>query len=174
MHYYEILILETIGWLGSILFIGAYFLLSSRIIKKDSLYYMFNIIGALFILTVSIYKNTMQPIILNLFWIYFSYVAYKKNVFKYTLINVKLFNILIFSALFFSFISLILTQYSLTLDILAWTSVFTFVTSYYLYSTHKIELHQFNIYNFIAPLTLIPKMYVFENYQVVVLEVVWV
>ncbi|MBL0686309.1 MAG: hypothetical protein JJV94_00590, partial [Sulfurospirillum sp.] len=38
----------------------------------------------------------------------------------------------------------------------------------------KIELHQFNIYNFIAPLTLIPKMYVFENYQVVVLEVVWV
>jgi len=173
MHYYEIIVLETIGWIGSILYISAYFLLSNKTIEQGSLYYLLNIIAAIFVLVVSVYKNTIQPVFLNLFWAYFSYIAYKKIKFRFNFIHVKIFNLCIVFLLIFSLASILISKYHLALDILAWTSVFTFVVSYYLYSMHKIELHQFNIYNLIAPLVIIPKMYVFENYQVVVLEIIW-
>ena len=51
--------------------------------------------------------------------------------------------------------------------------VFAFASSYFLYSIGKIDERLFHFYNFLAASSLIPKMIVFENYQVLTLEVLW-
>ncbi len=167
------LIIEIIGWIGSIMYLVAYFLLSNKIIEKDKLYYLLNIVAAVLVAILSTYKNTMQSVFLNLFWGYLSYFAYINKEFKFNIISVRLFNISISALLIVSFILLLLKKQFLALDTLAWISVFVFIVSYYLLLVNKISLQSFNIYNFIAAFIIIPKMYTFENYQVAFVQAIW-
>lgn len=61
--------IEAFGWYGTIAIIGAYALTSFSILPPTSLIYqLLNATGALGIVTVSFYKKTYQPGVLNLGW----------------------------------------------------------------------------------------------------------
>lgn len=167
------MILEIIGWAGSILYILSYFLLSYNIIKREKLYYLLNKIAALLIIIISVYKETYQSVIVNLIWLYISYLGYinKTLTFKFFTENIMhMISILFLSA---SFLIICFFNYFLFIEVLAWFSVFAFSSAYFLFSVKEIKEKMFHLYNFIAALSLIPKMIEFENYQVLILEILW-
>jgi hypothetical protein len=62
-------IVEIFGWYGMIAILGAYFLISFKILESTSLIFQFlNITGAIGIVAVSLYKKAYQPGVLNIIW----------------------------------------------------------------------------------------------------------
>ena len=166
-------ILEIIGWMGSILYVLSYFLLSRQLIKKGKTYYLLNGLAALCVVIISIYKNTYQPVAINIIWFYISYLGYNSKSIKHTIVNASFMNIVTILFIIVSLYSYYCCE-SFTYDILAWLSVFAFSSSYFLYVTDQITDKTFHFYNIIAALSILPKMIIFENYQVLLLEFFWV
>lgn len=160
------------GWLGSLFYLISYFLLSNNTIDKGKVYYLLNIFGALFITIVSIEKNTAQPIVINIFWLYISGVSY----FGLSLFQIKLskfflnFNLCLLIVMATGFL---FYNYSYSFNILAWGSVLSFLGSFYLFSIGSIKPHSFHFYNAIAAFMIIPQMLLQGNSQVVFLEAFW-
>jgi len=167
MYFFEIM-----GWIGSFLYIFSYFLLAYKIIDNGKLYYLLNKIAAALIIIISFVKNTFQPIVINTIWFYISYMAYHQKDIKISFLNKYLLyfgtTIFLISSFIFLFIEI-----NLSFEILAWFSVFSFSISYFLYSMGNIDEKSFHFYNFLAAISLIPKMILFSNYQVVILETLW-
>ena len=131
-----------------------------------------DLVAAAFVIIISLYKQTLQPIAINSIWLYISFLGYnniKINFMffrkKYLHIISLLFLVLIIISFFYS--------YEQVFNILAWFSVFAFSFSYFLFSIQKISEKLLHMYNFLAAVSLIPKMYMYDNMQVVILEVLW-
>lgn len=122
---------------------------------------------------ISFYKETTQSIIINLLWLYISFLGYSNKELSFNLLSKKVMQIITILFLITSSFILLIGNYLLSFEILAWFSVFAFSSSYFLYSLEKINEKSFHLYNFLAALSLIPKMIVFENYQVLILEMLW-
>ncbi len=166
-------LIEVVGWLGSIVYIIAYFLLAYKIIEKDKMYYLLNNIAALLIIIISIKKSTLQPIVINGLWLYISYLGYNKLHYDIKFLNKYMMHIISFAIITSSIITYFMFDSETSFDILAWFSVFAFSSSYFLFSTQKIKEKTFHLYNLMAAVAIIPKMYLFDNFQVVILEVIW-
>lgn len=64
------------GWLGVIVIVLAYALLSFSLLKStDFLYQLLNGLGALGIVLEAIYKKDYQPAVLNIIWLIIALVA---------------------------------------------------------------------------------------------------
>lgn len=62
-------IVETIGWAGVVLIIGAYALSSFGILEVHStVYALMNIVGSLGIIIDAIKDKNYQPVVLNIIW----------------------------------------------------------------------------------------------------------
>ena len=165
-------IFEIIGWLGSFIYILSYFLLAYKIIDTGKFYYLLNKIAAALIVIISFMKNTFQPIVINSIWLYISYMAYHQKEIRISFLNSYFLHLGSLLLLFISSIYLFIDM-EISFEIFAWFSVFAFSISYFLYSMKNINEKTFHFYNCLAALSLIPKMILFENYQVVFLEVLW-
>jgi len=166
------MIFGIIGWIGSFMYILSYFLLSYNIIESGKLYYLLNKIAAALIVIISIIKSTIQPVVINSIWLYISYMGYQNKNIKIKFLNKYILHTI--SVLFFVFFGItFFIDIKLSFDILAWFSVFAFSVSYFLYSMKDIKEKPFHFYNFLAAISLIPKMILFTNYQVAFLETLW-
>ncbi len=66
----------AIGWLGAVLFIVAYFLLSVKVIKADKIpYQLMNVLGAICLVINSIDLNDHPNFITNLVWMFIGLYA---------------------------------------------------------------------------------------------------
>ena len=69
-------LVETYGWYGAIGLLAAYALSSFDILSPENIWYqIINITAALGIVTVSFYKKTYQPGVLNIVWAIVGLVA---------------------------------------------------------------------------------------------------
>lgn len=60
---------ETIGWIGAVLYITAYFLLSIRKLQADRItYQLLNVFGGLFLIVNSLHKSDYPSIFTNAVW----------------------------------------------------------------------------------------------------------
>lgn len=166
-------IIEIVGWVGSLIYIVSYFLLTYKIIQKDKLYYLLNKIAAFLIIVISIKKNTFQPIVINSLWLYISYLGYNKLNYEVKFLTKYLMHTISLVLVLMIFVFYFLYNIQVSFEVLAWFSVFAFSSSYFLYSMKKINEKVFHFYNLIAALAIIPKMFLFGNYQVVILEILW-
>jgi len=67
---------EAAGWYGTAAIVGAYALISFKLIPSDGyIYQLLNLTGALGIIVVSIKKGVRQPAVLNAFWAVIAIVA---------------------------------------------------------------------------------------------------
>jgi len=65
----EDLIIEIIGWVGMILILVAYFLLTSKKLKENSKkYHLLNLVGGLLIVINALSHNAYPPATLNIIW----------------------------------------------------------------------------------------------------------
>ena len=66
----------AIGWLGAVLFIVAYFLLSIKLMKADGIpYQLMNVLGAICLIINSISLNDDPNLITNLVWMFIGIYA---------------------------------------------------------------------------------------------------
>lgn len=164
---------EIIGWVGSTLYLVSYFLLAYKLINKSKFYYMLNTVAGILAAILSIYKETWQTVFLNLFWVFISIFAYYNRWLNLSIVSPRIFNISIGLIICISMIVVLFEKHDLGIDILAWSSVYLFIISFYLISMRKISLQVFNLYNFIAAIMIIPKMFVYQNYQVASVQIIW-
>lgn len=60
---------EIAGWYGTTAIVGAYVLVSFKILEADSAaYQLLNLSGALGIISISLVKKVRQSVVLNAFW----------------------------------------------------------------------------------------------------------
>ncbi len=70
------LLLDVLGWVGSIEVVAAYGLNSSQKIKSDSLLFqLLNLTGALFLIINSIYKEAYPFTFINSVWMVIALIA---------------------------------------------------------------------------------------------------
>lgn len=75
-------IIEIIGWYGAVAIILAYGLNSFSFLNQTNLFYqLLNLTGGIGILTISFYKRTYQPGVLNIIWTIIALVAILKILF---------------------------------------------------------------------------------------------
>lgn len=74
--------LETFGWYGTVATLAAYALISFGVLPSDSFWFqVLNLTGALGLTTISFYKKTYQPAVLDLIWAGIALVALIKIIF---------------------------------------------------------------------------------------------
>ncbi len=67
---------ELVGWYGTFAILGAYALVSFKLITSDSyLYQILNLSGAIGIVAISLIKKAKQPAALNFVWAVIALVA---------------------------------------------------------------------------------------------------
>lgn len=67
---------EIIGWYGAIAILLAYILVSFEFITASgAIFQLLNLTGAIGIIIISIYKNVVQSVVLNIFWAGIAIVA---------------------------------------------------------------------------------------------------
>ncbi len=63
------ILFEALGWVGMVLVLGAYGLLSAKKIQSDTLvYHGLNIIGALLLAVYTYWKDALPSAALNIIW----------------------------------------------------------------------------------------------------------
>ena len=73
------LLVEIVGWIGSIAILLAYGLNSYQKIKSNSLPFLFlNLSGGLFLIAYSLYKDAYANIFINLVWVVIAILALGK------------------------------------------------------------------------------------------------
>lgn len=64
------LLIETLGWIGSVLVIGAYGLNSYQKIKSDSrAFQLMNLVGGILLIINSVYKEAYPFTLINSVWV---------------------------------------------------------------------------------------------------------
>ncbi|MDX1975252.1 MAG: hypothetical protein SFT92_06210 [Rickettsiales bacterium] len=68
--------IDIIGWVGAVLVLAGYFLISFKKLTSDSYSYQaVNIIGALFLATYAYYKDAGASVLVNVVWFFIGVVA---------------------------------------------------------------------------------------------------
>lgn len=63
-------VVEVVGWLGVVLLLAAYALVSNRKMEGDSLgYQALNVAGAAFVIANSYYYGALPSVVVNIVWI---------------------------------------------------------------------------------------------------------
>jgi hypothetical protein len=64
------MVMEIIGWVGSVLVVGMYGLNSYQKVRSDSLlFYVANLIGGILLIVYSIYKEAHPNTFINVVWV---------------------------------------------------------------------------------------------------------
>ncbi|MEK7461137.1 MAG: hypothetical protein AAB647_02920 [Patescibacteria group bacterium] len=78
----KIQVINFLGWLGVLIIISAYFLVTFTLVDPQSvLYLILNLIGSLLIVTETFSKRDFQPGILNIVWALIALVGLARIVF---------------------------------------------------------------------------------------------
>lgn len=67
---------QIIGWIGMILILVAYFLISFDIVTVHNIWFqLLNIIGSFGLVLVAFGRRDWQPMVLNIIWIFIAIIA---------------------------------------------------------------------------------------------------
>jgi hypothetical protein len=73
-------LIEVGGWIGAVMVILAYSLVSFQVIDASNwVYSLLNIVGGIGLIAVSIVKKAYQPVLINIFWICIAVLALAQN-----------------------------------------------------------------------------------------------
>lgn len=73
---------QIIGWMGMILIVAAYFLVSFEILTVQNIWFqLMNIIGSFGIVLVAYSRRDWQPMVLNIIWMIIALVSISRMLF---------------------------------------------------------------------------------------------
>ncbi len=74
------MIIEILGWIGSVLVIFAYALNINKTLSSDDIkYYLMNIIGSAFLIINTMYHHAIPSAMVNIIWVLIAIIALVKK-----------------------------------------------------------------------------------------------
>ena len=166
------LLLDSLGWLGSGLYIVAHAWITVLKRPAAKAYYWMNVAAALALVVSSALLASWQPVFINGFWALISLAALGGVTLpRLPLTNRWLAAIVI--SLFLSGAACVLLGLTFGWSLLAWSSVVAFCLSYWRFSAKRLSQAQYFMFSAYAAFILLPQLYFDQNWPVFALEVVW-
>lgn len=166
------MILEIIGWIGTVLYLFNHAYLSLYAHWQKKIYYSGNLIAALCLVVSSLYISSYQAVVVNSFWALISIALLCHLPIAKLPASRRIFYsclLIFFALLIFYFVA----DGLLRMDVLGWSASFAFSFAYLLFSSDKISKLQYLLWNTYAALALIPTLWLDQNIPVLALEIIW-
>jgi len=162
-----------IGWLGTFLYLVGHSYISFTHNWNKKVYYPLNLLAATCLIFISFYQNSWQAVVINSFWAIISILLLLGIDLKHFKFTVRQYN-----WLFFAFCINFIIQSTLKLEIdltsLGWISAFVFSAVYLLFSATKMLPRYYLLWNIFAAISLLPQLWIDQNWPVFGLEIIWV
>ena len=161
-----------IGWIGTSLYLINHGYLSVIKDWRPTIYYSGNFIAAMALLINGTVLSSWQAVVINSFWAIISLLL----LFSVDLKKLASSKVLFEASLATLFLGLLIKstyQFKLDTQWLAWSSSYIFCSVYLLFSSEKIGLKHYLLWNFLAAIILLPQLALDANWPNFWLEVVW-
>lgn len=172
------LLLSYIGWAGTFLYLVNHAYISVISDWNRTIYFGGNLTAATLLVIQSVYLDSWQAVVINGFWMLVSICLLAGMSFDKIKIAAKQYY-LVCASLFAALVclcvmSLVSTgDWTLTIQLFAWSSAFVFCSSYFLFSATRISSRAYLILNAYAAIALLPLLWEKQNWPVFALEVAW-
>ncbi|MGB1261558.1 MAG: CBU_0592 family membrane protein [Cognaticolwellia sp.] len=161
-----------VGWLGTILYLVNHGYISLIAKWRKNIYYAGNAIAAICLVISSTVSHSWQAVVINSFWTIISISL----LFGFDLTNVKfnkhIFRVIV-AAMLIVFCGQYLLEQTFNLTLLGWISAFVFSACYLLFSADKMLPRYYLLWNAFAAVTLLPQLWLDQNWPVFALEIAW-
>lgn len=166
------MIFALLGWFGTIAYLVNHAYISLVPQRNDAIYYGGNFLAASALVISSLVSGSYQAVVINGFWALISILVFAKVNLQGLPVSRRLFNgVLAVFAIAFVYQGLI--NHTLDIRLLAWSSAFVFSASYLLFSVHKLRTLHYLLFNAYAAFSLLPQVWLDQNWPVFVLEICW-
>lgn len=169
------MIVVTLGWFGSVLYLINHGYISAFKHWKPKIYYGCNLIAALSLVVSSLMIFSYQAVVINGFWAIISIllllnidvakVPFSKRVFKLGFVFILAW--LVFIGFQYGWGSITLYDY------LGWSSSYVFCLSYFLFCSKKLNHINYLLFNIYAACALLFILWEQHNWPVFSLELCW-
>ncbi|MGF1759158.1 hypothetical protein L4D76_14700 [Photobacterium sagamiensis] len=162
-----------LGWLGAGLYLSAFALLSLKIIPANKLYLLLNTLGSSLLIIYSLVISSYQIAVINSLWIIISLLAHKKKLPVFQHVDNRTFAAGFIGLLVGQIGALYHQNMTLVIDMLGWISTWIYLAGYSLFLSENITLHQYRCWGVIAPLTILPVLYIDQNWPNFASNTIW-
>lgn len=161
-----------IGWLGTLIYLINHAYISLNKKWRKDIYYGGNALAALCLIVSSYIGESWQAVFINTFWALISIILLCNANLSSIKFSKRSFHIIVLSLLLI-FFGEYLIQKKLSLALLGWTSAFIFSGCYLLFSSEKMLPRFYLCWNAFAAITLLPQLWLDNNWPVFGLEIIW-
>ena len=168
------MIFNALGWVGTVLYLGNHAYLSFHRSHDPRVYFGLNFVAALALVISSSVISSWQAAATNLFWALVSLFAISRITFthRFSLSEFWITTPIIIGGLLGVAYSVL--KYATGMTILGWSAGALFCAAYLLFTTGTIDRVRFLLYNIVAATSIMPVLYIHENWPVFALEIAWI
>lgn len=164
--------IALIGWCGTILYLLNHAYISLNKNWRKVIYYTVNAAAAICLIISSVVNHSWQAVVINAFWAIISLSLLLNVDLAKIKFSKRLFNLVVIIMLA-AFIVQFIFYNQANLTLLGWTSAFVFSACYLLFSAEKMLPRYYLCWNAFAALTLLPQLWLDQNWPVFTLEIIW-
>jgi len=164
---------EAVGWLGTAFYIVAYALLALRVLPAGQLFYVLNIIAAVFVVIVSVSKGSIQAVAINGLWAgasVYGFCGVSPPLFGLRPVMVR---IVVAGLVGGGAVAALLIDPPLPGEWMAWGSVIGYTGAYVLFVGGRMRALEFHVFNLVSSIAILPALVFDSNLPVIALELVW-
>lgn len=165
--------LDFLGWLGITFYLLGHAYISIVKDWKKVIYYSGNLIAAVSLVISSTAIESWQAVVINVFWAIISILQLLRYDLSKVLFSMLAFKIIL-AGVWLALIIMSVVKQSVQLDILGWSSAFVFCAGYLLFTANKMSLNLYFICTAYAASSLMPQLWLDQNWPVFTLEVCWI
>ena len=166
-------IFHLVGWVGTLLYVYGYLLVVLGIKPTRRHYFSVNSLAAFSVIVVSLFTGTHQIVFANVAWLAISIAGL-----RHLQLNLPMgvrHGMRGCGAIWLlaTIGVLIVAGSSEAIAVLAWFGAAAFIGSYFLFANERISVVEFIVWNIVAPVALMPRLYEDANWPVFALEIFW-
>lgn len=166
--------MDSLGWMGTFVYLANHVLFSWRLSYPRRAYYAFNLIAAVLLVFSSTALRSWHPVLNNSFWALVSLLALTGH----PLIGLRFTppakaGLALLVVLAAGVASLMSVAPLAALEVMGWTSVLTYALAYLSFTARSISRAVYLAANLCAALLQIPVLIHAQNWQVFALQVAW-
>ena len=166
------MIFALLGWFGTITYLVNHAYISLVQQRNNTIYYAGNLLAAVALVISSVASDSFQAVVINGFWALISILILAKVDLQRLPISRRFFNaVLVIFAIALVYQGVVHAK--LDIRLLGWSSAFVFSASYLLFSVAKMRILIYLLCNAYAAFSLLPQVWLDQNWPVFVLEICW-
>lgn len=164
--------LTIIGWLGTIIYLINHAYISINKNWQKNIYYSANAVAAIFFVITSVFTNSWQAVVINLFWAIISLALISGTNLNRIPLTKNFFYAVVLAMLLYFLGQYLFTGY-VNIVLLGWISAVVFTSCYLLLSQEKMLPRFYLCWNAFASIIILPQLYQDVNWPVFGLQMIW-